>query len=62
MHVDTQFAQTVVNSLSIIFIKLNIYTIKSSKTYHILSITMKKKLILLRNYFIHLSLSRIQDN
>lgn len=62
MHVDTQFPQTVVNSLSIIFIKLNIYTIKSSKTYHILSITMKKKLILLRNYFIHLSLSRIQDN
>lgn len=62
MHVDTQFPQTLVNSLSIIFIKLNIYTIKSSKTYHILSITMKKKLILLRNYFIHLSLSRIQDN
>lgn len=62
MHVDTQFPQTVVNSLSIIFIKLNIYTIKSWKTYHILSITMKKKLILLRNYFIHLSLSRIQDN
>lgn len=44
MHVDTQFPQTVVNSLSIIFIKLNIYTIKSSKTYHILSITMKKKI------------------
>lgn len=48
MHVDTQFPQTVVNSLSIIFIKLNIYTItiKSSKTYHIFpyQFTMEKKI------------------
>lgn len=46
MHVDTQFPQTLVNSLSIIFIKLNIYTIKSSKTYHIFpyQFTMEKKI------------------
>lgn len=45
MHVDTQFPQTVVNSLSIIFIKLNIYTIKSSKTYIFpYQFTMEKKI------------------
>lgn len=46
MHIDTQFPQTVVNSLSIIFIKLNIYTIKSSKTYRIFpyQFTMEKKI------------------
>lgn len=45
MHVDTQFPQTVVNSLSIIFIKLNIYTIKSSKTYHIFPYQFMEKKI-----------------
>lgn len=68
MHVDTptNFHEQLL-TLSIIFIKLNICTIKSSKTYIIIfsptNLRWKKKSILLRNYIVHLSLiSRIQDS